>query len=246
MFGLKKEKDDQLELLVSSENNEDFQDRLFFHDLINQTHGLLLFLDQKEFEKKEIGFDDLNLIKSEIKTLQGLVRDHFKMKHKNLSNTQSYTDINGLKRVIDFLINTYLAHENVKLSFNVLSGLDNEFSISYPYFYRICNNLIKNISEATGKNKDSEIVIFFEVTKLGLFIETQNSLPHLLKNDIPEYLEKVILNEKSMASEGLGIESIDRLTKNCRGTFSFEIENNHWVNKIFLPNDFKIPIKKAA
>lgn len=244
MFSLKKNKTEKS--FDSKKGDDNFHDQLFFHDMINLTHGLLLFIDQKDISNSTLNSSDLLLIKSEIKTLQSLLRDHFKMKHKNLLSSPSFIDIFELKNVVQSLIGTYLKEKPVNTSIIIDPGAEKNFSIQFSNFYRICNNLIKNISESDG----SQIDIKFTVTLLGLNIESSNTLKQHLDSNLPEYLERVILNEKNVQSEGLGIESIHQMTKDCGGTFNFEIQNNTWMNKVFLPNllssEDKNASKKAA
>ena len=65
----------------------DLKDRLFFHDVVNQTHGLLLFLMHKEVNKEGLEFEEVQMIEKEIRTLQSLLQDHYNFKHKNLVKT---------------------------------------------------------------------------------------------------------------------------------------------------------------
>lgn len=244
LFTFKKNK---TEKLFDSKNEDvNFHDQLFFHDMINLTHGLLLFIDQRNLSNNTLSSTELLLIKSEIKTLQSLLRDHFKMKHKNLLSSPSFIDVYELKNVIHSLIGTYLKEKPVNTSIIIDPGAEKVFSIQFSIFYRICNNLIKNISESDG----SQIDLKFLVTISGLKIESSNTLKEHLDSNLPEYLERVILNEKKIQSDGLGIESIHQLTKDCGGTFNFEIQNNTWINRVFLPNllsrEDKNASKKAA
>lgn len=244
MFSLKKNKTEK----SFDSKNEDghYHDQLFFHDMINLTHGLLLFIDQRSISNNILNTADLLLIKSEIKTLQSLLRDHFKMKHKNLLSSPNFIDVYELKNVVHSLIGTYLKEKPVNSTIIIDPEAEKVFSIQFSNFYRICNNLIKNISESGG----SQIDLKFTVTLTGLNIESSNALKEHLDSNLPEYLERVILNEKNVQSDGLGLESIHQMTKDCGGTFNFKIQNNTWINKVFLPNllsnEDKNASKKAA
>ena len=218
------------------ENEESFLNRLFFHDVINHTHGLLLFLNQKEIQNKNFSKEDYHLLKNEIKTLQNLLKDHFKMGHKNLIYDPQELSSEDIKKMMTYLISIYLPSQNVNFSFDVKDGDEKVFYFSSKYIYRICSNLLKNISEALAHKKESLVQISLAINSQGLVIETHNSLPHALEKDLPEYLEKIILDEATSKFEGLGIESINNLTNECHGTFQFEIIQNDWVNKIFLPH----------
>ena len=238
MFSFKKKIDS------NSEEHDEIKEKLFFHDLINQTHGLLLYLNQKEIRGLGIFPEEINLIEKEIKTLQSLLRDHYNLKHKNLIQTFDWVPFSYAKLAFNNLSNNFLNEMHVNATFTIQGELVEEDLIYYPSFYRILNNLVKNISES---NCD-KVEFNFLLNKTGIFIETKNLLKKC-STDSSEELARVILEEKKNTIKSLGLDSIHHQAHENQGTFSFEIENNHWINKVYLPtksNISKIKTDKIA
>lgn len=224
MFSFKKKLDQ------NSENDSEMKEKLFFHDLINQTHGLLLFLNHKEMSGNGIRNDELQLIEKEIKTLQSLIRDHYNLKHKNLVQTYDWVPFSYAKLAFINLSNNFLSEMKVDAIFTMQGGNADEDLIYYPCFYRIINNLIKNISES----RCEKVEFKFLLNERGILIETKNSL-RKDSNDSSEALAHLILEEKKEKIKSLGLDSIHHLAEEHGGAFNFEIENNYWINKVFLP-----------
>ena len=65
------------------------KERMFFHDLINQTHALTLFYNVKLSLGKGLTHEELNSLSSENKIIQSMVKDHFNLGHKNLRNAMN-------------------------------------------------------------------------------------------------------------------------------------------------------------
>lgn len=238
VFSFKKKSDQSLE------NQSELKEKLFFHDLINQTHGLLLFLNHKHLTGEGVHADEVQLIEKEIKTLQSLIRDHYNFKHKNLVQTYDWVPFSYAKLAFTNLSNNFLSEMSVSATFTIQGERIEEDLIYYPCFYRIVNNLVKNISES----RCDKVEFHFLLNEKGLFIETKNSLKKC-SNDTSEALAQVILEEKTSTIKSLGLDSIHHLAEENHGSFSFEIENNHWINKVFLPtksNISKIKTDKIA
>ena len=238
MFSFKKKIDSK------PEDHNDMKEKLFFHDLINQTHGLLLYLNQKEVNGFGIAPDEINLIEKEIKTIQSLLRDHYNLKHKNLIQTFDWVPFSYAKLAFNNLSKNFLSEMNVNATFTIQGETVEEDLIYYPCFYRILNNLIKNISESYC----DKVEFNFLLNEKGIFIETKNLLKKC-STDSSEELARVILEEKINTIKSLGLDSIHHQAYGNQGTFSFEIENNYWINKVYLPtksNNSKIKTDKIA
>lgn len=227
------------------------RERLFFHDLINQTHGLLLFLNQRQSQKQQISLNEITALESEVRTLQSLIKDHFNYKHKNLAGTYDWVPFRMAETALSGLIETYLPKKSVHTFIHLEGSLSYECSVEeressfvyFPVFYRIMNNLIKNMSEA----KSTEVHFTFAYGESGFLIETKNKING--KENLrllSDKLAQIILEEKP-AGDGLGLESIHHLVSvECGGTFTFEIANDLWINRILLPLPIKTDFKKAA
>lgn len=227
MFSFKKKQ------FTSPENNledpKDLKEQLFFHDVINQTHGLLLFLNSKSVSGQNIESSEIVMMEKEIKTLQSLIRDHYNLKHKNLIQTYDWVPFSYAKLAFSHLCQTYLPTIEIQTVFEITSSDDD--LLHYPSFYRIMNNLIKNISESNCSHVD----FHFMCSYTGLKIETKNIMNVRKGDHSSEYLAQVILSEKVKPIKSLGLDSIHHMAEDNGGTFSFEIKDNIWINKIFLP-----------
>jgi hypothetical protein len=213
--------------------NSDLKERLFFHDIINQTHGLLLFLGHKEMLGEGIDKEEVQMMEKEIKTLQSLIRDHYNYKHKNLIQTYDWVPFSYAKLAFNNLTHTYLENVQVYATFNMKGEDVSEDLIYYPSFYRIMNNLIKNIAES----KCTKVDFSFTMGSDGLFIESKNKLHMTMAGNSSEHLARVILDEKTPLMKNLGLESIHHLVQELGGSFKFEILENNWVNHLYLPTE---------
>lgn len=213
---------------MSNENEKTKRERLFFHDLINQTHGLILFLNQRQNQQTGIDAVEIPMLEQEVRTLQSLIKDHFLFQHKNIHSDYEVVPFSVAESALMVLIQTYLTSSEVK-TFIRLKGEKRESAVVYfPIFYRIMNNLIKNMAEAHAE----EAHFSFEFTSSGLVIETQNSIG-----------EKV--DQKSR--NGAGLESIEFLALEIGGSAHFEKSADTWTNRIYLPANSGVQeIKKAA
>ncbi len=221
MFSLKKKQ--------NAKNESEMKEKFFFHDIINHTHGLLLFLSSKDIHKETLSSDEIKMMINEVKTLQSLIRDHYDFTHKNLVQTLDWVPVSYVKLAFSNLIQNYLNDKNVMTTFEITASEDVLFY--YPSFYRITNNLIKNISES----KAETISFKLEASYKGLSITSVNEMKSVHERNLPEHLSQVILSEKTPKKEGLGLESIHHLATEAGGTFTFEIKNGQWINKFFIP-----------
>ena len=157
--------------------DSDYKDRLFFHDLINQTHSIGLFLENKIDSKIDLVQSDMQIISKELEVIQTLVKNHFGFRHKNIKESQEYVEFFQIKSSIIELCNNYFSRGQVKYSIEycglLKSSDDSELGkclIHYPSFTRILTNLIKNVSEI----KSDEVNILFDYTTSGLKLEIKN------------------------------------------------------------------------
>ncbi len=231
------------------------KEQLFFHDLINQTHGLILFLTHRKKSRQKISIEEIELLEHEIRTLQSIIKDHFNLKHKNLASSYDFVTFSAAETILHNLINMYFPKESVqtfiylKGEISEVNSLNNrkKIEIYYPSFYRIMNNLIKNMAEA----KTSEVIFIFTYTNNELEIETRNKINSKSNiQNIADNLSRIILDEVASQGKnlGLGLESIHFQAESCGGRFEFEICNDVWINRIFLPQEKSVKTfaKKAA
>ncbi len=218
----------KLKKSIQENKSTSIRERLFFHDLINHTHGLILFLNSRFNSSKGIEVSEIPMLEKEIKTLQSLIKDHFHLGHKNLDDQYDWVPYTVCEATIKSLMQIYLT--NSKLNFKASRKEARDQTLLYfPTFFRIINNLIKNMAEA--KTDDCELVI--SLTNDHLLIETKNKIEDC---------------NAQVNFMGVGLESIKYLALESGGQFTYETENGFWVNKLLLPTSVSQSIdhKKAA
>lgn len=216
-------------------------ERLFFHDVINHTHGLSLFLQQKISSDDVMAQDEIHSVMGEVKALQSLVADHFGYKHKNLLSTLEWVEIDYAMASFHRLLSSMLPVE-IEIRFHQSGMLDRRLfdrsrlnlSIHYPTFLRVCTNLVKNIAEQMPRVADFS----FEATenvmricfknKMGYLHETTKDLEHALSHTI-------MAADVETEREHLGLESVQVLCQEHGGHFDFKIIENEWVASVELP-----------
>lgn len=228
-------------------NLTDERDRFFYHDMINQTHGLLLFLKQQREYSKSITPEDQSLIIQEVETMQNLLSDHFKLGHKNIKSEDEFKSFDQVKASIFALINHYFLSQEVSTHLFFKGLIDEsrplskrlECLVHFPVFYRIMSNLIKNAYE----HKVQEVDIVFDYQENGLTVTMRNPLHTQANKDTPleQTLSHLILHDGGHNSssekkkQGIGLESVAALSESLGGNFHCSIEEGHWVNKVYLP-----------
>ncbi len=225
------------------EEQDELRGRLFFHDLINLTHGVNLFLEHRICHRQSLNLVETQTLRDEVKTLQSLIKDHYGYKHKDLRNCFELVRFELIERAVYQLVNQFL--QKVDVHFVFKGAVSREASrvereaclVHYPSLYRIMNNLIKNISES----HTDQVEICFDYRPEGLFVFLKNRI-FKLRNDsqyLTKKLEKMIL-EGSFSQwkndpEGLGLESVNGLCREQGGHFEFYIIDGFWVSEVFLP-----------
>ncbi|MCK5073030.1 MAG: hypothetical protein KAQ98_06355 [Bacteriovoracaceae bacterium] len=224
------------------------RDRLFFHDLINQTHGINLYLGQKIATKSVMEAEDIKVLRDEVKVIQSLVKDHYGYSHRNLFNVYEFVTFefakNGIYRMVRNFLPEYLVDCHFIFKGRIADGEDGaqkqKCLIHYPSFYRIMINLIKNISEV----KTDEVEFVFDYTDDGLEMVVRNKVCYLKddSDNLAKNLGEIILGHdlepKISKESGLGLESISSICKEQGGKFTFLLEGGYWINRISLPNPY--------
>ncbi len=224
------------------EEQQKRDERLFFHDVINHTHGLNLFLQQKVSANDVIVAEEIGALMGEVKALQSLVADHFGYKHKNLLSTLEWVEIDYAMASFHRLVHT-LIPSDVEIRFEQSGLLDRarhdrsrlEFEIHYPTFLRVCTNLVKNIAEQRPRVADFSFEAHAHAlcmrfkNKMGRLHETSRDLEHALSYTI------LAADHSDHEREQLGLESVQVLCAEHGGHFDFAIDNGEWVAQVELP-----------
>lgn len=213
-------------------------DQFFFHDLINHTHTILLFL--KSHGKKGIDERELNDVVLEMRLLQSVIQDHFHLNHKNLFNTLNLASFNEAIAILKNVVETYLPDQNVHYLFTNGTEIEShraQLIVDVPVFYRIMNNVVKNIAEA----QSTEVEFIFESENRGLKIVIKNNIKKLnhYSFDLAKILSESIAKERTALAieRGLGLESVCELIRRKGGDFHFEVQGHFWVTTIIIPQE---------
>jgi len=217
-------------------------DRLFFHDLINQTHGIDLFLNQKMSKKGHLEYEEMEILRDEIRLVQSLLQNHYGYFHKNLFGRSDYVSVNQMKKMIFRIADIYLPDQLVFKSYKFEGFFkddqaDETCLAHYPTFCRIFTNLVKNLNEVNTNH----VEFFFSNSKEALIIHVKNKVCYLKDDEenMVKNLKDIILGVNKGINvnreSGLGMESIAHLVKKYAGTFHFELQGEYWVNQISLP-----------
>lgn len=234
-----------------SSDNEDFghvdpvkEQKYFYHDLINKTHGMSLFVSEK-IRSQNIGSNDLLLLQKEIQSLQTIIKDHSEIKHRNLAPVREWISYLEFRPRIGQLMRTYFAHRSVRMSENypkIETDLQH-FYLHAPSFERALGNLFKNAFEASA----DLVEVVINITDKELVLEMRNDLKN--KNvgsfQLADRLSRDILRSEHEEAP-LGLESIHFLVSRMNGEFKFGHENGFWVSKIIIPNSRHLQQKHVA
>lgn len=225
-----------------SQKNPHYKNDLFFHDIINHTHGLCLYLESVKLESKGLANDEIVSLLSEVQIMQTLLQDHFKRQHKNLKHTYKMVTFDFSLKSLHLLINHYFnkLETSIKVDFGPsIAKTDSQKVLLYfPKFYRIMNNLIKNIYEEKSKSLE----LYFELSQGFLILKISNELSQSMSksDDLADALSKAILAcEGDIKSKhdhlSLGLESIADSLASMGGEFDFKLEDGKWQGVIYFP-----------
>lgn len=227
---------------VSVDLGGDHKDALFFHDLINQTHGLNLLFNLKLSMNEGLTLEELKSVAKENKTIQTLIKDHFKFGHKNLFNHSDVVSFDEISSRVDYLIETFLEANKIKYTLEYQGELNRDHHghvpVQHAPFIRILTNLIKNISEASA----TDVSLTFTGDSQGITVLLKNKILHLNENQtsLVEDLKTKILEESEdprvLQTGGLGLESVSHLCEQLGGQCTFYLEGPFWITRVFLPN----------
>ncbi len=229
---------------INSKMNESI-DRLFFHDLINQTHGVTLFLNYKVGISGNMNTEEIKDVLQEIKVLQSLIKDHFHFNHKNLHNMTELVSFHRIKHELVVVINNFLPEHRSNAHISFKNSLNDErvpCLVNVPVLFRVITNLVKNISEENSKYVEIE----FSYDVFGLNFQIKNKILNLNDDyrNVLFNLQKMILVEDNTLEQvstqesesGLGLKSIFYLCEKAGGKCNFRLEGDYWITEVFLPD----------
>lgn len=216
--------------ILNNLSEKETREKYFFHDLINHTHGLLLFLTEKDSSHKGLTPEEVAFLCKDLKALQALIKAHKQHEHKNLQSSDKVSFCDFTEQLFN-LTGLYLSSSQFELTLEIDADLNDKF-FNHATLSRIVHNIIKNISE-NGKGKT---VLKFSLENNQLCIFTSNELKDLL----PERNGRVI-----GVAEAKGIKSIEHLCLQSNGKYHHKIADQQWINNLILPLEEK-DAKKSA
>ncbi len=227
--------------------DEEEKAKLFFHDLINQTHNILLFLDHSVQSKHAFGPDDVALMQKEVQVMQSLVQDHFGHTHRDGGDKLVWRPFLEISEQLHAMVANYLIDPRFHWSILFEGDLSpvipearrRDIHVHAPYLYRIFNNMVKNVSESGS----GDIIFCFHSNGQEMKITARNKIIRLRDSneDLAKKLEEAILlpviNKQSENIEvaGVGMESMAQLCELLGGSFTFSLEGDYWTTVVTLP-----------
>jgi len=212
------------------------REKFFFHDLINHTHALSLWVANKISQQEKLESTELAPLYQEIKNLQTLIQDHYQLHHKDL-NPKKYISVAQLQAELQALLKNFLGEKAQRVQLKLVeSQVAQDYEVYFPLWMRLLTNMVKNLSE----HKACEILFEFVLKNEGLLLLTSNRVEKLSSDD-DDFEEKMQsrMREIKDGEGALGLESIQYLTEISGGTFKFEFESGHWKLEIFVPHPEK-------
>ena len=241
----------------SNVQNNEQKDRLFFHDFINQTHGMTLYLNHKLSSESNLSRGELEGLVGEIRTLEKMFQAHFGLKHKDLNVGQEWYHFEKCKASFLKVIENFLPQDKYHkvisftgdLSEQLASSKRSEIQVHFISLHRILTNLVKNVAD----HSPSRITIEFGHSQGLLKILFRNEMINkVVAGDLTRHLENAILQteKERQHDSGLGLESIQELCEELSGTCQVYFEDGDWITQIELPTlvagVLGAPIKQAA
>lgn len=221
-------------------------DQLFYHDMINLTHGLLLFLKQKNLDRAGVDSTDLSVVINEIESMQWCLKDHFKFGHKNLVKGKNLVPFSEARLGVYSIVHTYLIEQEIEAQI-LFQGYLNEddprctqVMVHYPSLHRIFTNLIKNAHD----HRAQSVEIIFHADENNLTLSVKNPVKKQLAphQELEKSLGQLILAtdfENHHESSGVGLESVQELAQSMNGHFECTIDDGFWVSTVTLAHPFE-------
>ncbi len=219
------------------------KERYFFHDAINHTHGLILFLKGRLLKNKGLGVKEVEDVLGEIHSWQSLLQNHFEMGHKNLiRNSDHGLDelLAQMKRQAHFFKTSY----NIEIFINYGGDLQTEGGTSllkklhFPKspLLRIYTNLLKNAVEANSHR--IEVIHSLDKNHYSLVVKNELNQAPRKNYELGKILGGRIANGQNAGAmvASTGLEAIDSLSRSLGGTFEFQIQDGVWISQVLLPH----------
>lgn len=224
-------------------DGEPWQERYFFHDAINLTHGLTLFLRGRLTKGEGISPQEVEDVLGEVRSWQNLLQNYFGMGHKNIKSDESQNlgeIIQEMNRVISFFNDDsdieIFSHYSGRLEDHSKGHYLKQIDFPSSPLLRIFTNLLKNSLEAGSMRV--EIVHGLNDFNYTLMVKNEIMAPPRKSYELAKILENQISNQSQKAPlvAGYGLEAIDSLVQNLGGKFHFTLEGQVWKSEVVIPH----------
>jgi len=230
-----------LKARVKRHNERVQKNKHFYNDLVNQLYTLNSFINEKmSVDDKHLGRQEMVFLYYQMKSLNSVVKDHFKTPHRNLVNTYDYLGRDKIeietKRMVDFFLPETKVHR--ELSF--IGDDDKTQGFYYPGFMRALTLVLKGMAD----RQTSKMSLQLSFSPEGLNFETkERSFSNLNRRsfDLSSKLEELILNERSLLEEMRQehiqeeLDAFAFLAECFEGSFEYEFCGDELIVKFFLP-----------
>lgn len=194
-------------LFFSDEKLEKIKEKFLFHDLLNHTHGISLFLENRQ--KKGLTPTETISLSRELESFQNILEEHFK---KTPHDEKNIIKISEVLNHVKSLGEQFLNGINCEIKTN---GTFEEDQIYFNEFFRAMGNIFKNVADSHSS--------FCEI-----IIENQaNGISIIVKNRYSQKFKR--------QGSGFGLKSTQELLEKIGGIFCFYSQDGLWVSRIYIP-----------
>jgi len=211
--------------------------KMFFHDMVNQTHAMHLWIQNKLAAQESLTAEEMKVLLKEIKMIQTLTKEFFQLEHRNLQACEDWVSFQTLQKIFQDTMKMYFSDKKYTFRFVVKDSQNRQvnFKIQFSLFQRICTNILKNIYDIGAL--EGEFVL--ENKESGASLQITNKVPPAAEESNERPAGRAAgLNGPPLldVSGGIGLRSIAHLCQTVGGHFHFKQEGDYWTGEVFLPS----------
>lgn len=167
---------------------------------------------------------EAKVLQQEIIILQNILQGHFGWQHRSLWRLSGIVHFHEARKIVDRMLENYFTHTNCQVS-QICRVEDLAVKLHLPSFYRIMNNLVKNVLEANS----SFLQLEYQQSGVNLHIRMASEAGIYSSTD---------------RFKGTGLESVAYLVALQGGTFSHHCEHGQWITSIALPSQSSLAMNQ--